>query len=669
MQVRSQTYKDIIADGEYSFEVELGIRDPDDTSINWQFYGMDKLFSLTTDSKIFTDRSTIGGVYSATCEFSLLGDGADIPRMAIVRPMYRVTNGTSTSEWIAKGSFNIDTRSVTDNGGGIKVFSAFCYDRMTLANKPYTDSALIWPAKDVDIITEIAHGIGCVVDGRVSNYITMERMLSEPGENETYRDYLSYIGVMYGGNWVISDDGYLEFIPLGPIQTQSGRDDTMYVSPSDITTLELAPELPFFTGVRIKTSEDTYVYFGQSTERLLEGYCPYATQEIVDYVYDHAAYGRQPFVASGVWSDPAIELGDNFVYVLDKDDPSGTQQFVGRVNTRQITFNQGMVMDITSPNDADVDHEFAYTDQTESRTDTTLGDLNNAVENLGVRNLIINTKNPDASQQANWPRLYQQLDNTRNSGWTASVAEHGIRMTKDSSTQTTLAFQMGGTTPGASTASMNGLTAGQTYTMAYGFKYLVLPADTDTTYARWRLIYYTENISGASARTQLLNRVTVRRDTETFQNVKFTFTIPEDAVVCALYFNFCDSTDTNIPNATFRSTDYFQFTNMILTEGYVAPNWIPAPEDGVADTSETVATSGTAETFDLPTSGVYLLTVNRMNSTSTTYDGAWLVSVGTSSHVFELAKGSSGPTPSVSGHTLSVTTTSANQRITITKLS
>jgi len=658
MQVRGQTYKDIIAGGEYSFEVRLSVV-TSESPLTVRIFGMDELFSMSSDVKAFVEEPEIGGVYSATMEFSLLGDGAEIPRMARCTPQFRVTDGTDYSNWLNKGTFYIDSRTVSESPGGITVFNAFCYDVMSLANKLYNNSTLIWPAKDTDILQEICGLLGVIRDVRYGDYIDQGYMLGEPEGEATIRDYLSYIGVMYGGCWIMSDAGLLQFIPMDPAGMSP---DPVTITEEMVTTVESSPGLARFTGVKVYTSEDKYIFSGTDETNCLEAYCPFATQEIVDRLYsiaDQIYY--KSFTASGVWADPAVEIGDQI-------DTQMTAMFSGRVYSRKITFNQGMTMELSAPGSKDVDHEFYYTPPETDRTETAIGGLTSAVENLGVRNLIINTKNPDASQQANWPRLYEQLDNTRNSGWTASAAEHGIRMTKGSSTQTTLALQMGGTSPGSSTASMNGLTAGQTYTMAYGFKYLVLPEDTDTTYARWRLIYYTENISGASARSQLLNRVTVRRDTETFQNVKFTFTVPEDAVVCALYFNFCDSTDTNIPNATFRSTDYFEFSNMILTEGYVAPNWIPAPEDGVADTSETVATSGTAETFDLPTSGVYLLTVNRMNSTSTTYDGAWLVSVGTSSHVFQLANGSNGPTPSVSGHTLSVTTSSANQRITITKL-
>ena len=93
---------------------------------------------------------------------------------------------------------------------------------------------------------------------------------------------------------------------------------------------------------------------------------------------------------------------------------------------------------------------------------------------------------------------------------------------------------------------------------------------------------------------------------------------------------------------------------------------------GVFDLNDNLAqlnqTSGTARTYKL-TQGTYLLSVVRYNSTSTAYDGLWLVQAhATSSHLVQIIKGSSALSPSISALTLSLTTTSANQRVTITRL-
>ena len=87
------------------------------------------------------------------------------------------------------------------------------------------------------------------------------------------------------------------------------------------------------------------------------------------------------------------------------------------------------------------------------------------------------------------------------------------------------------------------------------------------------------------------------------------------------------------------------------------------------DQTELVSTASTAKTYTLGGNGTYLLTVIRANNSATTYDGVWIISKHTTSHLTQIIKGTSAPSPTVSGATLSLTTTSANQRITITKLS
>lgn len=80
------------------------------------------------------------------------------------------------------------------------------------------------------------------------------------------------------------------------------------------------------------------------------------------------------------------------------------------------------------------------------------------------------------------------------------------------------------------------------------------------------------------------------------------------------------------------------------------------------------ANNSTSRTYTL-TQGTYLLTIVRYNNTGTTYDGVWLVQAhATNSHLVQIIKGSAAASPSISALTLSLTTTSANQRVTITRL-
>lgn len=111
----------------------------------------------------------------------------------------------------------------------------------------------------------------------------------------------------------------------------------------------------------------------------------------------------------------------------------------------------------------------------------------------------------------------------------------------------------------------------------------------------------------------------------------------------------------------------FRDSSDVVTGNYPAEGLSVATLNG--GTSEGVSASGTAKSYTLDSTGVYLLTVSRSGSVYTSYDGVWLVSRFNTSHITPIVVGSDAPTPSVSGTTLSLTTTSVNQRITIAKLS
>lgn len=689
MQTTSQTYKDILASGKCSFSPCIAVSAADGSGSIPSFYA-DKIISLKTDNKIYSEEPTIGGVYCGTCEFSLLDDGSTIPRMARCVPQYCITDGVNTSEYHIKGQYYIDTRKVRTSAGGITIFEAFCYDAMVLANKPYTLAwPHTWPYPDTAVINEICAGMGVTADAAYnSQYITQGFYLGAPQEGETFRDYLSYIGVMYGGNWIIADSGKLRFIPLG-----GASYDVLQVFPSDVSEFEYGPVFNGYSKVRIKISDDEYVESGLNDSKVLEAYCPFANQTIADYAFDRVGYAKQPFTMGGVWSDPAVELNDIVRLSTDKSDPDNTAVITAPIVSRVIDFSQGMPMELSIPNGQDVDHEFYFDSPTERQTETSLGDLTAQVGSIGGSNLIIYTKEPDTSYI---PQLAEQLSQTYYQNYTPSVATHGMRFTKGSSTSASVLFQMGYAGGGNLLSSMNGLVAGQSYTLAFDWSYKLFAASSDDTYMRWRLLSYDDNTALATLTPVEFMRETITRNTDMTKSVSGTFTVPDDAVVCCLYMDFVTSdgtTDTVIANSAVRSTDYYEFANLRLVNGLVAPNWSPAYEDTVGVGRDGIVypsftypangllvsdlvdcqvqlnpTNGTSRTYTL-TQGTYLLTIVRYNSTSTVYDGVWLVQAhATNSHLTQIIKGSSAASPSISALTLSLTTTSANQRVTITRL-
>lgn len=355
MQTTSALYKQIIADENHSFEVKLDIAGTE--------YGMDSIFSARSTAKTFETEPTIGGVYSATLDFSLLTDGANIPRMAKVIPYFRATDGARTSEWIKKGEFYIDVRSVTSNGDGLSVFRAQCFDGMLKANAPYANSSLSWPATDTAVVAEICTALGFTQDARNAGIMTAGYSIPSAPVDLTYRDVLSYIAAMYGANWIMTDAGELRLLPLGE------GTDTLTVG-NNVQNLNVSPKRNGYTKVILETSEGVAIESGASDEVVITAFCPYATQAIADAVLTAlSSFEYQPFGAVGVWADPAVEIGDNVSAVTT----------TGTVFSREIEFGTGMVMNLSAPNDNYTDHEYSYESPIERRYKRSIGGLRSEI--------------------------------------------------------------------------------------------------------------------------------------------------------------------------------------------------------------------------------------------------------------------------------------------------
>ena len=358
MQNTSTLYNNLLADPNHSFECRLDINGVD--------YGQDAILSAKTSFRVFESAPTIGGVYSSTLDFSIiLPANTNIPRMAFVRPYFHVVANGTGSEWYPLGYFYIDTRTTSRNNSNINVFKAFCYDVMLKANAEYNESSLSWPATDIDVVNEIATKMGTYIDSRTASLMTEGYSIPLP-VGKTYRDVLSYIAVMYCGNWVSSVSGNLLLMPLPPTGGNLNVGDSA-------STLSTSPTRSAYTKVKIALSEDSedVVEAGSSDARVMTATCPYMTQAIAGTIYNTlSSFAYTPFTANGVWSNPAVELGDTVTI----------NGFSGTVYALDYTFGSGMVMDMSAPNDDYIDHEYSYESPTNRAYKRTVGNLTTAVE-------------------------------------------------------------------------------------------------------------------------------------------------------------------------------------------------------------------------------------------------------------------------------------------------
>lgn len=301
--------------------------------------------------------------------FTSISPTPSIPSMASVIPYYRLKSGGQVSEWIQKGEFFIDTRSVSNNWDGINVFEAQCFDSMLKANASYTHSALTFPALDTDMIAEICSRLGFVQDERNASVLTRGYRIPSLLQNLTYRDALSYIGVMYAANWIFSDDGKLRIVPIAV------TGDTLNVDRS-VQTLEESPIRSGYTKVSIAVSDGEVIESGTSEDNVMEAECPWATQEIADYVYSILSdWQYKPCTASGVWSDPAVEIFDTV--------ETATNDFT--VFSRDLSFGPAIDMDLSAPNDNYIEHEYSYVNPSTRRSKNTIKNIEKEMSDQKVQ--------------------------------------------------------------------------------------------------------------------------------------------------------------------------------------------------------------------------------------------------------------------------------------------
>ena len=177
-------------------------------------YGEDLLVSLDTTSTMFaTSTPTVGSCISSEIDIVMLQPLGEIPRQARLVPYVRLTDGARFSEWLQKGVYFLDTREIDQSSSGIEYIHMHGFDAMLKTEQPYPSSQLQWPAKDIDVVKEIANLINVPVDSRTLELMSSEYLIQYPA-NYYCREVLGYIAALYAGCFVMSDLGELRLVSM-----------------------------------------------------------------------------------------------------------------------------------------------------------------------------------------------------------------------------------------------------------------------------------------------------------------------------------------------------------------------------------------------------------------------------------------------------------------------
>jgi len=330
---------DSIYSGIHRFEVKVNIAGTD--------YGMNVLTSLNSRRSVFGSGSPrLGLAPAGELSLSLYLDSGSVPRMAEIRPYFRVVNDSRQSEWIAKGVYYVDTREA-DTTTGLLTLQA--YDSMLKGEVKYPSTSHTWPYSDINTVTEIASFLGVTVDAQTTSLMTAGFMIPLPAQY-TMRETLQYIAALYGGSFVITDQNTLRLIPLWSVKT---TEDAPLGGTHRLTA---APAFPACTGVRFLVDNDQELFAGEETGYVYEISCPFATQAAADRLLTKLqGFVYRPFTAEAAVINPACELGDTIAI------PDGLgSTFLSGLFSSDLVFDSLCAASVAAPEDEELDHEYPY---------------------------------------------------------------------------------------------------------------------------------------------------------------------------------------------------------------------------------------------------------------------------------------------------------------------
>lgn len=194
-------------------------------------YDESVLQTAETTAQIFSgEQPTVGGCVSREIDVTMLKPAGEIVGLSRMVPYIRLTDGERNSEWLQQGVFFIDSVDTDAESDGVQWVSIHGYDALMFAEQDYPENTkLSWPAKDIDVVQEIASAIGVAVDARTIALMTAAYLIQYMPQYSC-REILEYIAALYAGCFIMSETGELQLVCFWgiPAETRYLIDNTGY---------------------------------------------------------------------------------------------------------------------------------------------------------------------------------------------------------------------------------------------------------------------------------------------------------------------------------------------------------------------------------------------------------------------------------------------------------
>lgn len=396
MRSRSDTWKTIVANGDFQMETVVRIYGATGTDAS-AIPGVDSVGAyreynsitapIITRNLLGGDTLSVGNCAIGTLNFSILTTD-NIPKSARIVVRSRPHDGDVYAEWMDFGTFWIDERSTSDD-----LTTITAYDSMKMGNQVYSDDSITrnWPKAIKTVVTRIAEQMGVFIDSRttaqvINSSVGDSMIVLKPNDNDSLLDILGRIGGVVGGNWTITTDNKLRYVPITTIpentnyiidngseynyiSTESGNaiiwadnesgsgdavDGDMFNIPVIIGSLSVGRQ---YSVSKVTMSiDDEHIYsYGNTTgfELVIENN-PYATPGMCKSLYNTmSGVVYAPFSIENACYDPAAELGDGLVI--------NTQEPIASILFNEVrTFDVKFRADASAPNNEETESEYPY---------------------------------------------------------------------------------------------------------------------------------------------------------------------------------------------------------------------------------------------------------------------------------------------------------------------
>ena len=352
MHQTSELYQKIVADRFHKVECKLVIDGVE--------YLENDLVSIETENNLFAEEApSCGNSVSGTITAKLRTPNTVIRTKAKMELFARVTSGDLKSEWIPKGVYFLDTREKQKAKNGedtIIVLDGF--DAMLFGEQDYTPSGN-WPKSDAEVIEEM-----CWILGVECTWIPDKNFPIQKPIGYSVREIIGYVAAMYGGSVTMDDSGKLKFVGLR--KNQDGHEVVF-------SGLSVGDKLAPITKVILHKMDGNKFTAGDDSGRTLNVDSPWASQEVADYILESVAlYEYQPFTATGVIVDPAVEIGDVLKF-------GGT----GKCCYQQETvYGKALLSAMGAMEEKEINHDYKYVSSDSRSTSRALSGYGSALSKL-----------------------------------------------------------------------------------------------------------------------------------------------------------------------------------------------------------------------------------------------------------------------------------------------